>query len=305
MPTLLAFALPAFLLGLLLGSFLNVVISRLPAGGSVIRPRSRCPRCEHTIRWHDNIPLLSWLLLRRRCRDCGEPISWRYPAVELASGVWLALVAVRALPLLTPGLATEGVVAGVVSALGLATLGLLLIALIVIDWQHQLLPDALTLPGIAAGFFLVCIRAIFLGPAENQVILHRQINLNSPGAVNLGNVFMTGAEAVVGGRLFAICAAALLLLAIRWIYRALRGREGMGLGDVKLLAMIAALLGFWPAVLALFFGVLAASLVGTVLLLTRRAGAATRLPFGSFLGAGGLAVALWGPQIITWYRSLL
>ncbi len=305
MPTLLAFALPAFLLGLLLGSFLNVVITRLPSGGSVVRPRSRCPGCGHGVRWHDNIPLVSWILLRRRCRDCQEPISWRYPAVELLSGLWLALVAIRATPLLNPRLTAEGMATIAVSALATGILGLLLIALIVIDWKHQTLPDALTLPGIFAGFFLVCVQAVFLGPAEDQVILHRQINLNSPGAVNVGNVFMTGAEAVVGGRLVAIAAAALLLLAIRWIYRALRGREGMGLGDVKLLAMIAALLGFWPAVLALFFGVLAASLLGTALLLTGRGGAATRLPFGSFLGAGGLVAALWGPQIIAWYRLLL
>lgn len=307
MPPLLAFTLPAFLLGLLLGSFLNVLISRLPARQSVVTPRSHCPYCGHTIRWYDNIPLLSFVLLRARCRDCHQPIPWRYPAVELLTAVFLALLTLRFAPLLlSPNLATRDLILLSILALATALLGLFLLPLLVIDWQHHLLPDVLTLTGMATGFFLVCTQAIFLGPNDDQLLLHRRVDITAAGAGrNQGNVFLTGPEHLVFGRLLAIVAAALLLLAVRWIYQALRHREGMGLGDAKLLAMIAAFLGFSPALLALFAGVLAASVFAVILLARRRAHAATRLPFGSFLAAGGLFAALFGPAVLNWYKSLL
>jgi len=133
-----------------------------------------------------------------------------------------------------------------------------------------------------------------------------QLRLSSPGSFTAqGNVFLTGTEALIMGRIAAIAGAALLLLAVRWAYKALRKRDGMGLGDVKLLAMIAAFLGFSESLLALFAGVLAASVFGAVLLARGKAGAATRLPFGSFLAAGGLFAALFGAQIIGWYTGLL
>jgi leader peptidase (prepilin peptidase)/N-methyltransferase len=175
------------------------------------------------------------------------------------------------------------------------------------DWQTGLLPDSFTITGIAVGFFLICIQTIFLGPTEGQVLLtHNSIKLSSPGGVtDSGNVFLTGPEALVGGRMLAICGVSLLLLVIRWFYKAIRHREGMGLGDVKLLAMIAAFLGFWPAILSLFFGVLGASIYGVYLLARGRAGTHSRLAFGSFLGAGGLIAAQVGDRIIEAYSQLL
>ena len=307
MPPLLLLTLPALLLGLLLGSFLNVVISRLPAGASIATPRSHCPNCRHLIRWYDNIPLLSFVLLHARCRDCHQPISARYPAVELATALFLTFVTLRAAPaLLSSGITTDHLTILAISTLATTLLGLFLLPLLVIDWGHHLLPDALTLPGILLGFLLVCTHAVFLGPAEDQLLLHRRININSAGAGrDQGNVFLTGAEHLIFGRLLAIVAAALLLLAVRWIYFALRRREGMGLGDVKLLTLITAFLGLAPALLALFLGVLAASLFAVTLLARGRAGAATRLPFGSFLAAGGLVSALFAPAVLAWYKSLL
>ncbi len=191
---------------------------------------------------------------------------------------------------------------------GVAILGFLLIGLIVMDWRTQRLPDACTLTGIAAGLFLVCVQAIFLGPTEDQIVLNsaKQLRLSSPGSFAArGNVFLTGPESLIFGRLAAVCGAALILLLIRRGYKALRGREGLGLGDVKMLAMVAAFLGFWPAVLALFMGTMLAAGYGAVLLVRGRAGAATRLPFGSFLGVGGLFAVLWGDGVIGWYRGLL
>ena len=305
-----------FLLGLLFGSFLNVCISRIPKGESIIHPRSRCPKCGATIRWYDNLPVLSWLVLRGRCRDCHASIPWRYPAVEIATGLWFLYVA-RAMwsathldttisATATPLLTGSQITIYALAMLGIAILGFLLIGLIVIDWQTFTLPDAFTLTGIAIGLFLVCTQAIFLGPNEDQVLLTKHsIHLSSPGGVtDSGNVFLTGPESLIGGRILAVVGAALLLLVIRWLYKAIRHREGMGLGDVKLIAMIAAFLGFTPAILALFIGVLLASLYGVWLVLRRKGGAATKLPFGSFLSAGGLIAALWGNTLIDKYLAL-
>jgi len=191
--------------------------------------------------------------------------------------------------------------------ISLAILGFLLIGLMVMDWQTMVLPDPFTLGGLFIALFLVCIQAIFLGPNEDQVRLTKHsLHLTSPGGVtDSGNVFLTGPESLIFGRIAAICGAALLLLLIRWLYRAIRHREGMGLGDVKLLAMIAAFLGFWPAILSLFVGTLAASLYGAFLLIRGKAGAASKLPYGSFLCIGGLISALYGNRLIGVYIALL
>ncbi len=302
-----------FLAGLLFGSFLNVCIARLPLGESVVRPRSRCVNCGHTIRWYDNFPLLSWLALRARCRDCGAAISWRYPAVELAVGAWFAIAASRLSMMLTeaapsPAYSGEEWAVAAITAVAMAVLGFLLIGLMVMDWQTRLLPDAFTFGGMAAAFFLVCSQAIFLGPGEGQVVLNssKQLRLRSPGSFAAqGNVFLTGPESLIFGRLAAVVGAALLLLAIRAAYRAVRKRDGMGLGDVKMLAMIAAFLGFWPAVLALFAGVITAAVYAVALLARGRAGATTRIAFGSFLGLGGLFAAVFGQRVVAWYAGLL
>jgi leader peptidase (prepilin peptidase)/N-methyltransferase len=306
-PSLLLFELSALVLGLLLGSFLNVCIARLPWGESIVRPRSHCPACGHAIRWYDNIPLLGFLLLRGKCRDCGARISWRYPLVELASGLWFlysgALLQQALTAPETPG-SSLGIQLGI-SATSIAILGFLLIGLAAMDWETLRLPDAFTITGIALGFFLVCTQAIFLNPGEDQVLLPAEhMRLRAPGSGQVeGNLFMTGPEALVFGRIAAIAGASLLLLAIRAIYRRLRGREGMGLGDVKLLAMIAAFLGFEPAMIALFVGVLAAAFYASVLLAARRAGLASRVPLGSFLCLGGLFAAWHGTELLNWYTA--
>ncbi len=300
-----------FILGLLFGSFLNVCISRLPQHKSIVHPRSHCPKCEAPIRWYDNVPVLSWLLLRGRCRDCGREISLRYPLVEFASGLWFSIVVFEVLASsligiyvqLSSGWWTNHVLTG----LGLAILGFLLIGLLVMDWQTMILPNAFTLGGIAIGMFLVCMQAIFLGPGENEVHLTKHsLHLTSPGGVtDHGNLFLTGPENLIMGRVAAICGAALLLLALRWLYKAIRHREGMGLGDVKLLAMIAAFLGFWLAILSLFIGTLAAGVYGAVLLARGKAGATSKLAFGSFLCVGGLVAAVYGNRLIDMYIALL
>ncbi|WP_255460595.1 prepilin peptidase [Edaphobacter albus] len=303
-----------FILGLIFGSFLNVCISRLPQRNSIVKPGSHCPECKAPIRWYDNFPVLSWLFLRGRCRDCNQPIPWRYPAVEMATAVWFTIQAARLHTILHFYFFNSGHNApssyapfAIITNLAVTILGFLLIGLMVMDWQTGLLPDSFTWTGIILGFVLICAQAIFLGPTEDQVLLTRNsIKLTSVGATtDPGNVFLTGPEALIGGRLLAIVGAALVLLVIRWLYRSIRHREGMGLGDVKMLAMIAALLGFWPSILSLFFGTLVASLYGVYLLVRGRAAGSTRLPFGSFLAAGGLLAAQIGDRIIDAYSQLL
>jgi leader peptidase (prepilin peptidase)/N-methyltransferase len=189
---------------------------------------------------------------------------------------------------------------------GLAILGFLLIGLIVMDWQTHLLPNAFTLTGIAIGLFLVCTQAIFLAPHEGDIVLNttRQLRMSSPGSNAVhGNIFLTGTEALVWGRVVAVLGAAGLLLLVRWTYKLIRHREGLGLGDVKLLAMIAAFLGFWPAILALFIGVFSASIYGVFLLARGRANRLTKLPLGSFISAGGLIAALFGSRLIEMYTA--
>lgn len=300
---LLAFELPAFLLGLLFGSFLNVCISRLPEHRSVVKPRSHCPRCMATIRWYDNVPLLSWVLLAAKCRSCKGSIPWRYPAVELGTGLWFALIAWIGL---ADAASHTAVTATSIALGGTAVLGFLLIGLLVMDWRTQILPDAFTLTGIAIGFFLVCVQAIFLPRGAYDIHLNpqNQLRMSSPGSfASQGDVFMTGPEHLVMGRVLAICAAAAVPWLIRALYKAVRKREGLGLGDVKLMAMIAAFLGFAPAMLALFLGVILAAVYGIVLLARRRATTVSRIPLGTFLCIGGLIAAVVGEPMIAWYRS--
>jgi leader peptidase (prepilin peptidase)/N-methyltransferase len=260
----------AVMFGLAFGSFLNVCIARLPVEASVVRPRSHCPLCQHPIAASDNIPVLSWLLLKRRCRHCQGSISALYPLVELATAAWFALSLWRF------GFS--------LAAANCAVLGFFLIGLLVMDWQTQLLPDEFTFGGAAVGFALASVRAFLLPMDRGQVVL-------------------TGPERVLLYRILAILIAALLLLMVRWSYRILRKRDGMGLGDVKMLAMIAAFLGLRHALLALFVAVIAAGLYAVALLLRRRANSQTRLPFGSFLAVGGMAAALFGGPLIAWYSG--
>jgi len=261
----------AVVFGLIFGSFLNVCIARLPIAESILRPRSRCPRCGHAISAFDNIPILSWLILGRRCRHCRDPISPVYPLVELALAAWFAACIARF------GISLD--------ALNLAVFGFFLIGLFVMDWQTQILPDEFTIGGAAAGLFICSVQAFMLPPDHLQVML-------------------TGPEKMLALRLLAIFGAAALLALVRFLYKLIRHRHGMGLGDVKMLALIAAFLGFQFSLLALFIGVVIAAAYGLHLLVFRSGSRSTRLPFGSFLALGGLVTALAGPQILAWYIAL-
>jgi len=242
------------LAGLMIGSFLNVCIHRLPRRESIVWPASHCTSCDRPLEWFENIPVIGWLALRGRCRTCGSRISAMYPLVEVTTGV---------------------VFAGGVLVYGLSPLlfvrlafAFALIVLFVIDLQHRILPNAITLPGIAAGFAA----SLFLPPGW----------LSSLIGILAG-----------GGILFAIAEA----------YYRLRGIEGLGMGDVKMLAMIGAVLG-WPLMLlTLVFASFAGSLVGVGLMASGRGGMQAALPFGTFLALGALVAAVAGDPILSWYLS--
>lgn len=244
----------AFLYGLLFGSFANVCIYRLPRDRSVIWPRSACPGCGRPIRWFDNVPVLSWILLLGRCRDCRSPISPRYPLVETTVGAIFALAVAR-----HPG---QWVEAGAE-----ALFGWILVVLVFTDFDLQILPDQLTLGGIVAG--------LALAPWRTTVDLR--------GAA-------IGAAAGGG-----------VLLAIASLYSFVRKREGMGLGDVKMLAAIGAFLGWKGVVVAMALGGVAGSMVGVLLVLRGLSLRDTKIPFGVFLGLGALAALYSGDLIGRFY----
>jgi len=245
----------ALLVGLVVGSFLNVVIHRVPRDGSLVRPRSSCPGCGSVIRWYDNVPLLSWAVLRGRCRHCDEPISFRYPAIEALTGLLFAACVVRFGP------------TGAAAAAALFCS--LLIVLAAIDLEHFILPDKITLPGIALGWLL--------------------------------QPWLAGSllDAVIG----ALTGAGLLILVINGWYW-LRQEEGMGLGDVNMLALIGAFLGWQGMLGAFLFAAVAGAVVGIGLVITRRLALGAKLPFGFFLALGGIA-ALFArePWILAYLRG--
>jgi len=246
----------AFLFGALIGSFLNVCICRMPKSESIVFPPSHCTRCDYVIRWYDNIPILSYLLLRGKCRRCGEPISLQYPLVEFINGA-LALAL-----FLKCGL-----------GFAFAILFLLCSALVVvtfIDLEHQIIPDSITLPGIVIGFVI----SFFI-----------------PGFGWLDSLI----GVVAGG-------GSLLLIA--YGYQFLAKKDGMGGGDIKLLAMLGAFFG-WKAILFIIF---AASLVGSVIgigvMMAQKKDSTLAIPFGPFLASAAVLYIFFGPRIIFWYLHM-
>ncbi|MEO8505570.1 MAG: A24 family peptidase [Acidobacteriota bacterium] len=243
-------------LGLIVGSFLNVVVYRVPRGQSVVTPRSACPWCGGAIGARDNIPLLGYLLLRGRCRRCNAPIGWRYPAVEATVAGLFALCVARFGP------RPQALVAAVICAF--------LVALALIDVDHLMLPDSLTFPGMLIAFALAV-------PAA----FDHSIALVGPLWSALG----------------MLCGAGFLfLVAEAWLW--LRGEEGLGLGDAKMMAMIGAFLGWRGCVETMIYACFAGTAVGLVLLATGRAGRRTRLPFGVFLALGALGALFGGPAVL-------
>jgi len=251
----------AMVLGLLFGSFLNVCILRLPRHASIMRPGSHCLACGAPVRPWDNIPVLSWLLLRGRCRTCGEPISIQYPLVELGTTALFVACVLHA------GASWQTLID--------ATACFLLLGLAVMDSQTMLLPDAFTLTGLGMAFLL----RVFAPGGENR------------GALALHTL----ADAAI---------AAALLLVIRFAYRTIRKREGLGLGDVKLLAMMAAFLGLPLAMVACFFAVMSAALYALYIVAKRRATGTDRIAFGSFLATGGILAIFLGRPVLAWYLGL-
>jgi leader peptidase (prepilin peptidase) / N-methyltransferase len=282
----------AALLGLCFGSFLNVCLSRWPAGESIVHPRSHCRKCARTLAWWENLPLLSWIALRGRCRTCSAWISIRYPLVEATVALLWAYVLWTSPAVLTNIVSASSVswvfAFGILSEMALFWL---LIALALLDAEHLWLPDRLTLSGAALGFLvsLIAMRLRFGDILDFYNARSVQWKFLSHAALN---------------RVIDILAAAAIILLIRWLYWLIRRREGLGLGDAKLMAMLAAWLGLPGALLSLFLGVVLGALFAvTALAARRREGpwAIVQLPLGTFLCIGGIVSALWGQQIIESY----
>jgi leader peptidase (prepilin peptidase) / N-methyltransferase len=268
----------AGLFGLLIGSFLNVCIYRWPRDLSVVKPRSACVECEKPIAWYDNVPVLSYLILRGRCRQCGTRIFWRYPVVELVTAISFAWFVRQ------NGWSLEAAKYCVFAAM--------LIALVFSDLETLLLPDEFTIGGTVIGLVFA-----FLTPVPDttfHLIASLFGKMPGPHAGMLG-------EALLG----AIVPAGSIWLG-GWIFEKLRHKEGLGLGDVKMLAMIGAFLGIRGTLLTIVLGAVAGSVVGLVFIkATGKDASSYPLPFGSFLGAAALLAAVEGQNMIGWYmRSL-
>jgi leader peptidase (prepilin peptidase)/N-methyltransferase len=242
-------------LGAIVGSFLNVCIYRLPLGKSIVWPSSACPSCGRELSWYENIPVLSFLVLRARCRTCAAPISVRYPLVEALTAVMFAAAWWYYGP--QPLLASRLI------------FGCALLVLFAIDLEHHLLPNAITLPGIVVGLFF----SFFTEPGWQASLI---------GIV------------VGGGVLFGVAEA----------YYRVRHEEGLGMGDVKMLAMIGAFLGWKLTLLTLMMASLCGTLIGVLLIVTRRGSMKYALPFGTFLALGAAVAATIGPALLDWYLGI-
>jgi leader peptidase (prepilin peptidase)/N-methyltransferase len=268
-----AYVIAAFVgvVGAIIGSFLNVVIHRVPREESIAFPASHCPSCDTAIRPYDNVPVVSWAVLRGRCRACRAPISARYPAVELLTGALFALTY-----LLHSGLTLSlpfdlAFVAAVV-------------ALVFIDAEHMLLPNVITYPGAALA------------------LVARVMVPNLYGVASLGGEHTPAWLLSLGGAVLGALAGGGFLWLVGWLWERARGVEAMGLGDVKMMFMVGAFLG-WPlTLLTIFVGVLTGSVAGVTAMARRgERDMQMLLPFGIFLGLGSLVSLLFGTRIIDWY----
>lgn len=292
----------AGLLGLAFGSFLNVCLTRWPEDESIVHPRSHCRSCDHTLEWWENIPLFSWLFLRGRCRQCRTWIGIRYPLVELSIGVLWA-VAVWRFPanLFDPDLPEFIVFQSWISTIGLMIFDWLLIALAVLDAENLWLPNFLTLPGTAVGF----IASVF----SPNVALGLASIVPSPSHPGIQAVWAEQGRTAIF-RLVAIVFAAGIILLTRWLYRLVRHREGVGLGDAKLMALLAAWLGLPLTLLTFVISTFLGAIASLILLAipsartNEESWATTKLPFGTFLCIGGIISSLWGQPIVDAYLRL-
>lgn len=249
------FLVSAFIFGAIVGSFLNVCILRIPEELSIVHPASRCPSCEQPIAFYDNIPVLSWIFLKGKCRNCKIPISPRYALVEVLTGCLAAALMWRF------GLQAITLILFVFSAA--------LVVITFIDLDHRIIPDVISLPGIPLGFL-----ASFF----------------SIGLMNSGIGILAG-----GGSLLAVALG----------YRLLTGRDGMGGGDIKLLAMIGAFIGWEGVLFTIFASSLTGTLVGILAMVKQKKGMRLAIPFGPFLALGALLYIFWGPMLIRLYLESL
>ncbi len=271
-------SLAALLFGLVIGSFLNVCIVRLPRGRSIVKPPSHCPRCKEPIRFYDNIPVISFLLLRGKCRSCGEPISWRYPLVELMNGLFYVWIMRE----FGPGGEALLLMAFVSS----------LIVVTFIDLDHQIIPDLITLPGILVGLTLA---PFFMYPLTDPLPFHLGSLLPHAG-VYLTAFINSCIGMIMGG-------APLFLIGLIW--EKLRHVEAMGGGDVKLMGMVGSFLGWKGALLTIMLGALSGSVIGILLIVFKHHKMEKIIPFGPFLAAGAVASVFYGADIISWYLGLI
>lgn len=296
--------LGVFLLGLIIGSFLNVCILRIPADKSIVLPASSCPKCGKAIAPYDNIPVLSWLILGGKCRNCKAKISAMYPAVELLTGL-LFLACYFAF-----GLTLDALKWSVFSAL--------LIVLTITDVRERILPDQVNFFGLGAGLLF----SLFSKPTDGTALwlANRWFEYQPPQMV----------LSFVDGVLGALAGSGLLWV-VRYAYYLWSGREGMGLGDIKMMALVGAFVGLWGTFFTVLIGALVGSIFGigyiaflysagykkTVAMRAARRGIGTtwklrwalakryQLPFGTYLGIGGIATIFFGAPAIQWYQSLL
>jgi leader peptidase (prepilin peptidase)/N-methyltransferase len=265
-----------FIIGLLIGSFLNVCILRIPADESVVLPSSHCPACSEKIKPYDNIPVVSWLVLGGRCRKCKSPISPLYPIVELVTGL-LFLVTYLYFDL-------------TIEFGKWAVFAAILVVLTITDIRERILPDKVNFLGLGLGLGL----SLFIAPIDGTAAwLSRQLFEIPPPQAALA----------IGDAMLGAAAASGLLWLVAEGYFRLRGREGMGLGDVKMMAMAGAFLGVQRALLTIMVGSLLGSLIGAIVISVGRKGSDFELPFGTFLGAAALLVVFFGSPALAWYRS--
>ncbi len=254
---LLQIGIITFAFGLCVGSFLNVCIYRIPASKSIVYPGSTCPRCATAIRFYDNIPLISYLLLAGKCRHCKAKISVRYPLVELLGGLFALCVFLKF------GLTIEALIYYAFIAV--------LLSITFIDIDHRIIPDVISIPGIVV-FFLAAFAIPTLTWKESLL------------GVLVG-----------GGSLFLVA----------WVYHLLTKKEGMGGGDIKLLAMIGALIGWKGVLFSIFVSSATGTIVGLAAMLATRQNMKLAVPFGPFLAVGAITYIFFGPELIHWYFNMM
>ena len=268
------------ILGALIGSFLNVVIHRVPRDQSIVLPNSACPSCRTPLRAYDNIPILSFLILRGKCRTCKHSISIRYPIVEALTAILFVLVTIH-----------DGVTFALPFDLAFVAA---LVALVFIDAEHMLLPNVITYPGMIFAIVMRLAVPYLAGPAQLDDL---------PGLMLWLPHLPMWSVSLVGAAIGALAGGGSLWL-MGFLWEKLRGVEAMGLGDVKMMFMVGAFLGWRLTVLTIFVGVFSGSLIGIGMMVRRGdRNMQMMLPFGIFLGAGAIASLLIGHQIVEWYGS--